>query len=502
MIFLSMIFPPKVLSQDNTLYFMHTNPQAIHTNPALGYKCVTYIELPAISSLQYSYGNSGFAYQNVFYNGTGVRSDSLYIDFDDLDKKMKKRNYIRNDYSINILGAGFRIKDYFFHFNISNHGESWAGIPGDLIALKDGNWDSSEDVPRNFDLSALGGKAIVYTQIAAGLSKKINKELSIGFTARYLMGSATMTTRKSRLELTTEADPIVLDAYTRYHISASFPMDVTYNPFTDFVEAVDFDRSFSDPVHDFILNKNRGLALDAGVLWDYSEKILLAASIVDLGFIRWRSNINRFESEGAFTFRGFDLLNYSTGPDDTDLFQALLDSIQESWQFVNSNDPFASALTPKIYTGGLYKMNKKIAFGALLRTDLFDLRPHFSLTLSANYIPVDFFSGTVSYSIMNNRLYHLGLGFALGRPGAQLYFVSDNIPLRYVRYVQQTGNPPQSGTSDPPPSRTIAYFPYSARTLNFRIGVNLIFGCGSLKWAGKAPAYQYYRAKKICPAYP
>ena len=177
-------------------------------------------------------------------------------------------------------------------------------------------------------------------------------------------------------------------------------------------------------------------------------------------------------------------MNYSTGSDETDLFQALLDSIQDSWQFVNSNDPFTSFLTPKIYTGGLYKMNKKIAFGALLRTDLFDRRPHFSLTLSANYNPVNFFSGTVSYSIMNNRLYHLGFGFAFGRPGAQLFFVSDNIPVTYVRETN-----------------TGALLPYSARTMNFRVGVNLIFGCGALKWEGKPPAYHYYRPKKICPAY-
>ena len=482
MVFL--ILPSTVFSQDNTLYFMHTNPQAIHTNPALGYKCVTYIELPAISSLRFSYGNSGFAYKDAFYHGTGAQSDSLYIDFDQLDKKMKNRNYIRNAYSVNILGAGFRIKDYFFHFNVSSHGDTRVGIPGDLIALTDGNWDSSEDVPRDFDLSTLGVNAVSYTQVAAGISKEITKGLRIGFTVKYLLGSGTLTTRKSNLEFTTQADPIVLDVSTRYNIYASFPVEVTYNNFTDLVERVNFDNSFSDPVHDFILNRNRGLAVDAGILYDYSEKILLSASIVDLGFIRWRSNINRFESEGQFTFRGFDLLNYSGGTDQTDLFQALLDSIQDSWQFVNSNDPFTSMLTPKIYTGGLYKMNKKIAFGALLRTDFFDHRPHFSLTLSANYNPVDFFSGTISYSVMNNRLYHLGFGFAFGRPGAQLFFVSDNVPVTYVRETN-----------------TGALLPYSARTMNFRVGVNLIFGCGSLKWEGKPPAYHYYRPKKICPAY-
>ena len=129
-------------------------------------------------------------------------------------------------------------------------------------------------------------------------------------------------------------------------------------------------------------------------------------------------------------------------------------------------------------------MNKKLALGALLRTDLFDLRPHFALTLTANYNPVDFFSGTLSYSVMNNRLYNFGFGFALGRPGAQLFFVTDNIPLNYVRETD-----------------TGIIFPYSARTLNFRVGINLIFVCRELKWAGKPRAYQYTKAPGLCPAY-
>ena len=160
------------------------------------------IELPAISSLKYSYGNSGFAYSNAFSPGTGIQSDSILIDFDNLDRKMKNRNYIRNDYSVNILGAGFRIKkDYYVHFNISNHGETRIGLPGDLIALKDGNWDSSEEVPRDFKLGSLGVNAIDYIQIAAGISKKISKGFSAGLTVKYLMGAAGIINRRSRLDL-------------------------------------------------------------------------------------------------------------------------------------------------------------------------------------------------------------------------------------------------------------------------------------------------------------
>jgi hypothetical protein len=481
--FILFIGTVKVFSQENTLHFMHLNPQVIHTNPALFHICRTYIELPAISSVRYSYGNSGFGYHDAFRYGTGTQGDSIMINIDNLDRKMRNRNYIRNDYSVNILGAGFRIKEYFFHFNISSHGESRIGLPGDLIALKDGNWDSSEEVPRDINLDGLGAHALNYIQFAAGISKKIGEGYSIGFTAKYLMGSASLITRRSVTDIDTQADPIVLNVSSKYKIYSSFPVDISYDNL-GIVQTVDFSHTLSDPVQDFIFNKNRGLALDAGILYDYSDDITLSASLIDLGFIRWKSNINRFESEGSFTFQGFDLMQYSTGTDETELFQTLLDSIQDSWQFVNNNDPFFSLLTPKIYLGGLYQLNKKIAFGALVRTEIFDRRPHFALTLSANFTPVNFFSGTVSYSIMNNKLYQLGLGFSLGGPGVQLFFVSDHIPIRFVREVN-----------------TGILFPYNARTINFRVGINLIFGCRDMTYEGKPPAYHYRRPRKLCPAY-
>jgi len=85
---------------------------------------------------------------------------------------------------------------------------------------------------------------------------------------------------------------------------------------------------------------------------------------------------------------------------------------------------------------------------------------------------------------MNNKLYQLGLGFSLGGPGAQLFFVSDHIPMRFVREVN-----------------TGILFPYNARTMNFRVGINLIFGCRDMTYEGKPPAYHYRRPKKLCPAY-
>ena len=471
------------MAQDNTMYFMYGIPQAIHTNPALHYKCKAYVELPVLSSVQFAFASTGIGYHDAIHYGSGSRSDSLVIDVDNVARKLKNRNYFRADLGMNILGAGFAVKDFYFHFNISDQLESRVGYPGDLVRAKDGNWDSGNNKARDINLGGLGVTAINYLQVAAGASYMINRNFSVGFTAKYLLGSASLVNRRSDLDIITKQDPIIITGSVDYRINSSFPIDFSYDTITGYINDINFDRTLSDPVGDFLLNNNRGAALDAGMIWNYSKKLTFTASIINLGFIRWRSNVNRFQANGSFTFQGYDLREYSRIAGQTDFLQSLLDSIKGSFQFEGTVGPYTTLLTTKLYLGGYYQINKYLNAGILSKTEVFDSRPHFSFTASANVTPNDFLHATLSYSIMNNKFYHLGAGIGLGREGVQFYFVTDHIPLRYVSF------------KDMPPY----LFPYNARTVNFRIGMNLIFGCYI-----KEKKEKYNKPKRnlnLCPAY-
>ena len=68
--------------------------------------------------------------------------------------------------------------------------------------------------------------------------------------------------------------------------------------------------------------------------------------------------------------------------------------------------------------------------------------------------------------MMNYSYNNLGVGFALRGGPLQLYFVTDRIPLSYsmIEY------------SDNGSTNKIPMF-FDQRTLNFRFGLNLTFGC-------------------------
>ena len=473
-----------IQAQNNTLYFMHHVPQAIHTNPALYYHCKTYIELPVLSTIRYSYANSGFGYHDALHYGSGSNADSLIIDINNLEKKLKNRNYLRNDATVNIAGAGFLILDrYYVHINISNFTKTREGYPDDLVALKDGNWNIDAGKPMDIDLSGLGVHGINYFQVAAGVSTEISPGLFVGVTLKYLKGTGNISSRKTDLRIETDGDPVQVRAVSDMTVRSSFPMEITYDA-DGYVETVDFSNSFANPLNDYLLNKNNGGGIDLGVIWEYDEQLTLAASLIDLGLIRWATNVQQFDANAGVDFSGFDLRNYYASGGSTDFFEALVDSITESFLFTSSEKPYFTALTPKLYAGATYQLYPKIRVSALTRTEFFDRRPHFALTLAGMYSPIPALHGTISYSIMNNKVNHLGFGLVAGGKGAQFYVVSDHIPWRWVK---------DSGSG--------AFWPYNARTVNFRLGVNLIFGCEDRERSryGKRPGSR--SRSKYCPAY-
>jgi hypothetical protein len=114
-----------------------------------------------------------------------------------------------------------------------------------------------------------------------------------------------------------------------------------------------------------------------------------------------------------------------------------------------------------------------------------------------NYTPFKSVAASLSYTISNNKLNQVGAGLALGNRGAQFYILTDNIPVRFTKF---SGSP--------------LMWPYNARMLSIRFGLNLMFGCkenektfgragggNAGKASGNKRGSKRFKSSKICPAY-
>ncbi len=467
-------------AQDNTLYLMQGIPQANQLNPAYIHPCRVYVELPVISSVKLNIRNTGFGFHDAIHTGTGAQSGTYFLDLENLDKKLKRMNYARTDLDIDLLGFGFGLKEWYFTFGIINHTELRISYPHDVASVKDGNWNVAANEAIPVKLNGTGIDLTVWNSIGVSAAKEIFEGLTVGARLKYLQGMANINTKRSELELNTTNNPISLEAMMNYKLNASFPVNLGYAS-NGLVNRVDFDNSFDNITGDFVFNGNRGLAIDGGVVYDLDESTQLTASFTDLGFIRWKKNVNNFKAAGTYTFNGIDLDQYQANPGQTDLLEALQDTLLMVFTAEGSSEKYFTATTVKIYGGVTRVIFPKLKAGAMTRIEIHDLRLRPSLTLSMQYSPVNSIGTSLSYTIMNNKINQVGAGLAFGNNGAQFYLITDNIPVRFTR---ETG----SGLM----------WPYNARMLSLRLGFNLLFGCSE-----KEVKKSRYKSgnNDLCPAY-
>jgi hypothetical protein len=467
-------------SQDNTLYQMPVIPQTNQLNPALMLGCKVYVELPVISSFKLNIRNTGFGFHDIVHTGTGAQSDKYYLDLTNLDKLLRPMNYFRTDLDIDLLGFGFPLKDWYFTFSIANHTDLRIGYPHDVSSLKDGNWQVNTGKSIPISLNGLGIDLTVWNSIGISAARELKEGLKVGLRLKYLQGMANIDTRNSTLQLNTTSNPITLEAEMSYRINASLPVKLGYGT-NGLVNRVNFDNTFSNIIGDFIFNGNRGAAIDAGIIYDLDENTQISASFTDLGFIWWKKNVNNFDASGKYVFNGIDLDKYQANPGQTDFLKALKDTLSQVFRASGTKRSYITFTTLKVYGGITRVLLPKLNAGAMTRIEIYNAQIRPSLSLSLNYTPLSYFSTSLSYTIMNNKFNQVGAGIALGNHGAQFYMITDNIPVRFTR---------SAGSA--------LMWPYNARMVSLRFGLNLLFGCKE-KEEKKRPGKK--SKDGICPAY-
>ena len=291
-----------LLAQDNTLYLMPDIPQVNQLNPALFKLCRIYIELPVISSVKVNIRNTGFGFHEVIQSGTGTQSDPYRVNLSRLESKLNRINYSQIETDINLLGFGFGYKEWYFTFGIANHSDLLLSYPHDAVLLSDEYFQMAGNRGTPVNLSRSGAEATIWNSIGVSAAREIKEGLKVGVRLKYLQGMANAVSRGSELVVTPVGSPLSLQALMKYRINASFPLNIRYSP-NGLVNSVNFDNSLNNIAGDFIFNGNRGVAIDAGFVYDKDEITQISGSITDLGFIRWKKNTNIFSATEDYSMQ-------------------------------------------------------------------------------------------------------------------------------------------------------------------------------------------------------
>jgi len=286
-----------------------------------------------------------------------------------------------------------------------------------------------------------------YNEFALSAAINLSK-LTIGAKVKYLSGIANASVGNNDLTLLTDSDIYQLTLNSDYTLNTS--RLVTSNDSTQVVAPNDlsnFQLDFGNFSAENLFTQNNGIALDFGITYQLSDKLKLAASVIDIGTINWTENINNYSSKGNSTYEGFEFSQFSDNEGIS--FSNALDTLEEVFNFSETEEEYSTTLPTKIYLSATFDMNSMWRLGGLLYSEIYQDQTFSSLALSGRARISEKISFGGVYSLRKDNFFNLGLNFAVRLGPVQLYGASDNV----------------FGVFDP----------YNSSNVNLRTGLNLLF---------------------------
>jgi hypothetical protein len=453
--------------QNSQLMYYMNIPQNHLMNPALRPSNTVYIGLPALSGINLNTNNNFVNFSDVFIKGQPKDSIISFLhpnyNVDNFLAKIKARNFMESESTIQLLGIGFSVgRDGYVFLDINDRFDSNIVLPGDLfkLALKGNGVFAGSRI----DLSALRADMKYYHEIGLGYSRNITDRLRVGVKGKLLFGVATAAINNKSLGITVNSDySHVFDA--NLDINVSGPVNV-YMDSKHNVDSVAFDDNRFDNssgIRDFVTGKkNTGLGLDIGATYDLTDRIIVSAAITDLGFIRWKKDVTRLSTDNQFVFNGLDMVDFFNGTKTIDeIGKHMVDSLKNAFVITKSKAAFTTFLPFGISLAGSYNVTSKFSVGLLSYTRIISKQLREALTISANINLGNALSASIGYTAANHQYDNLGAALAFRAGVTQFYLVTDRIPVVWDRIKSDNSN---------------IVIPANWNTFNIRLGMNLVFG--------------------------
>jgi hypothetical protein len=439
---LFLLFSKLILfSQDNLVYFMGNLPQSNYLNPArLTDQSKVVINLPLLSGFEFTLNNS-FSFNDL----AKIENKTLVIEAGRFYSNIPHNNFFSETFKLPLFGFQYRSKEKLFSLRISENQLFRWGFDSDLIKLidKGNNAFLESDFSTNIDFNFLH-----FREYSLGYSQNITNKLTIGSNFKLLNGFSTVDVKQMNIGIKTgkNIEYVKVSAQGNYNLS----LPVAINP--DSAENAD-EGSF-DAISYFTNSSNIGFAIDLGARYQLLPQLEISASIIDLGYIHWKSNVNNISHGGSFNWKGFDLTNIYkpteiNGEAYVDPIQSVLDSLTGIINPTYESTPFNTGIPTKLYMAANYKVCSFFQAGMVDKVLFFDKQVSNSLTLSGNLQLGRIFSLSAGYSIIDKSFNNLALGTALKLGPMEFYCLTGNI---------------------------LALNVLSASNFNVQFGMNLMFG--------------------------
>ena len=429
----------------NTLYFMNGVPQSNRINPARQPDCGFYFGIPLVAPYSTVLTSSTFSYGDIIYPHPSQDSLITFLhpegDQEAFLNKLKPLNFVISELGTGLFSLGVRTGVGFFSVDVASRVDGSVYFPGDLIKLVlEGADEGSE-----YTMNGLGADISGFEEIALGWSGAIGNKVQIGARAKLLFGLGNLSTTTSKFTLSTSEEV--------WHISSTMEMKASL-PFAEIqydeegmIEDIIIEEDISNlnplAVARMAFNKsNFGLGLDLGIDYRPSDRWLLSASVLDIGYVQWKDEVHEISYKRDYDYDGAEVDPFEFSDDNTfadfidSTLSAIADTLLDALE-MGPGEKYSRRLNSKLYLGASWNATPGISFGLLSRTDFLKETVVEQITASTNFKAGQFLNFTLSYSYMNSYFKNFGAGVSLSAGPVNIYAISDNV-LNMLLWPEET----------------------------------------------------------------
>jgi len=354
---LALFFGWFTFSQNKKILFGFDEiPQTLMVNPGAKVDFKWHIGVPLLSSFYLHGGISGFDANEIFSVGGDINLKLINL-FDKLDNK----DFYTLNQQLEVFNVGFRLKNRKDYLSFGFY-EEFDGIlfhPKDLITLA---YEGNQDLNKVFSIEDVSLKAELLGVFHVGLSKKIDKKLTVG--ARFKIYSSVFnvsSVRNTGVFFTTE-DSTQDNIYSHHFQGVDFALRTSglidregESVLTDENDEFAADNIFNK----FLASGNMGMGIDLGLTYRLKENIDITASVLDFGYIRHKKEVVEYEVKGSHTFDGLNLI-FPTDGNIIDYWQNFEDDIDIELPLDTiANQKYTSYRSTKIHSAATYRFGKR-----------------------------------------------------------------------------------------------------------------------------------------------
>lgn len=423
------------------MHFNRSLMQSSYTNPAFSQQGWS-IGLPLVSSFGFAYNQKGLGYSDFF--SKDAASGATQLDFNQAIGKMRLRNYLSTETSIDLLSGAYTNAHGSFGVNITERAFVRAAYSKDLMQLL---WNGSASMVGQLPDYEAYLNATRYRETAIRYSKPFGK-LELGARIKMLQGIHNLYIKKGTLlDLRVDTAAYAMSGTTSMRLQSA---GMNANP----------SKSMSQNLFNM---RNPGLGLDLGATYTIlGGRFVVSASVVDLGGISWRDDVKNRSNNTVLPTTPINL-NQGQAVDSASAV-GLLDSIRAATTWTIDNTSYSSKLLPKSYVSVLAHTSPTVTWGFLIYTE-YAYKPMVSMMLHYSKVLKSGLELGASYAYINGTASNIGLGMQWQHGFFRGFVNTDNVFSFFGSTHRLVYNEGTAGL----------YIPASAQVCALRAGIAITF---------------------------